>query len=341
MKEKPIKTLLIVEDNAGDARLLREMLDGGGSRTSDLTHVENMKDAEKHLLTNYVDIILLDLGLPDTQGLEAVRRTRAAAPNAVLVVMTGFDDESMAEQTLKEGAQDYLVKGQIDSRGLLRAMRYAIQRKAMEDIAATEKRLMTHSAQHDFLTGLPNRMLLHDRLRQAISVAPRHKKKVALLFLDLDGFKQINDSMGHLTGDKLLQSIATRLLECVRGSDTVSRQGGDEFVVLLSEVEQAEGAAITARRMLERVGDPHFIDPHVLHVTSSIGVSVYPDHGTDAETLIQNADFAMYTAKQNGRKNYQFFVGSKDEGAEVLEPKDANSRRKILAPDMGPEMGTE
>jgi diguanylate cyclase (GGDEF)-like protein len=308
-----------------------------GRHAGDLTHVETMKDAERHLSTKVVDIILLDLGLPDTQGLEAVRRARVAAPNAALVVMTGLDDESVAEQTLKEGAQDYLIKGQIDSRGLLRAMRYAAQRKAIEDISDTEKRLMTHSAQHDFLTGLPNRMLLNDRVRQAIAVAPRHKKKVALLFLDLDGFKQINDSMGHLTGDKLLQSIATRLLECVRGSDTVSRQGGDEFVVLLSEVEDAEGAAITARRMLDKVGDLHFIDPHALHVTSSIGVSLYPDHGADAETLIQNADFAMYTAKQNGRKNYQFFEASKDAGTEIPESKDATSRRKILAPDMGIE----
>ena len=115
-------------------------------------------------------------------------------------------------------------------------------------------RQMAHSAQHDFLTGLPNRMLLNDRIGQAIALAPRHDKKVAVLFLDLDGFKHINDSLGHPIGDKLLQSIAKRLVDCVRGSDTVSRQGGDEFVVLLSEVEHAEDAAITARRMLRGGG---------------------------------------------------------------------------------------
>ena len=166
---------------------------------------------------------------------------------------------------------------------------------------------MTHSAEHDFLTGLPNRMLLNDRVGQAIALARRQEKQVAVLFLDLDGFKHINDSLGHPIGDKLLQSIAKRLVDCVRGSDTVSRQGGDEFVVLLSEVEHAEDAAVTANRMLQAVAEAHSIDQHDLHVTTSIGVSVYPDDGADAETLIKNADTAMYQAKENGRQSYQFF----------------------------------
>jgi diguanylate cyclase (GGDEF)-like protein len=173
--------------------------------------------------------------------------------------------------------------------------------------ARTMAQQIAHSAEHDFLTGLPNRMLLNDRLTQAITMAPRHSKKVAVLFLDLDGFKHINDSLGHPTGDKLLQSIAKRLVDCVRGSDTVSRQGGDEFVVLLSEVERSEDTAITARRMLQSVAEAHSIDQHDLHVTTSIGVSVYPDDGIDAETLIKNADTAMYQAKENGRQSYQFF----------------------------------
>lgn len=166
---------------------------------------------------------------------------------------------------------------------------------------------MAHAAEHDFLTGLPNRMLLNDRISQAIASAPRHLKHVAVLFLDLDGFKHINDSLGHSVGDKVLQSVAKRLGDCVRGADTVSRQGGDEFVILLSEVEQAEDAAITARRMLQSVAEPQSIGPHELHVTTSIGLSIYPDDGLDAETLIRNADTAMYQAKENGRQSYQFF----------------------------------
>ena len=166
---------------------------------------------------------------------------------------------------------------------------------------------MTHSAAHDFLTGLPNRMLLDDRINQAIALAPRHGKKVAILVLDLDGFKHVNDSLGHTTGDKLLKSVSNRLVECVRASDTVSRTGGDEFVVVLSELQQLEDASGLARRILTAVAQPHFIDQHDLHVTTSIGISIYPDDGIDAETLIKTADTAMYQAKGNGRHNYQFF----------------------------------
>jgi diguanylate cyclase (GGDEF)-like protein len=162
-------------------------------------------------------------------------------------------------------------------------------------------------AQHDFLTGLPNRMLLNDRISQAIALVPRSKGKIALLFLDLDGFKYINDSLGHPVGDKLLQSIAKRLVGCVRGSDTVSRQGGDEFVVLLSELKNVEDAAISSRRILKAVAEAHSIDHHDLHITTSIGVSIYPDDGQNAEALIKNADTAMYQAKENGRQSYQFF----------------------------------
>jgi len=431
MSKKSIKILLLVEDNPGDARLLREMFNELGLHRTELTHVECMSDAEKHLSEHAVDIIVLDLGLPDAQGLGAVRRAHTAAPHVPLVVLTGLDDESLAAEALQEGAQDYLIKGQIDARGLLRALRYAIERKTMEEALFVEKERaqvtlncigdavictdilgnitflnliaekmtgwslqeaagrpmaavlrildaasretspnpmemafgqdrtvhlpancilirrdgfeipiedsvapihdreghatgavivfrdvstaqamvlqMTHSAQHDFLTGLPNRMLLNDRVSQAIALASRNMKKVAVLFVDLDGFKHINDSLGHPIGDKLLQSIAKRLVDCVRHSDTVSRQGGDEFVVLLSEVEQSEDAAISAGRMLHAVAEAHSIDHHDLHVTTSIGVSVYPDDGLNAETLVKNADTAMYQAKENGRQTYQFF----------------------------------
>jgi diguanylate cyclase (GGDEF)-like protein len=166
---------------------------------------------------------------------------------------------------------------------------------------------ITHTAEHDFLTGLPNRMLLNDRIGQGIAAAQRHRNKVAVMFMDLDNFKRINDTLGHPIGDKLLQSVAKRLEACVRGSDTVSRPGGDEFVALLPEVRQPEDAAIIARKILQAVAEAHSIGQHELCVTASIGISIYPDDGADAETIVKNADIAMYQAKEDGRHCYRFF----------------------------------
>jgi diguanylate cyclase (GGDEF)-like protein/PAS domain S-box-containing protein len=453
MSKKSIQVLLLVEDNPGDARLLREMFNEQGAHNIELTHVKCVGEAEQCLADREVDIIVLDLGLPDAEGIGAVRRTHAAAPHVPLVVLTGLDDEAMATQALQEGAQDYLIKGEIDARGLLRSLRYAVERKITEEALFVEKERaqvtldsigdavicadisghitflnlvaekmtgwpsqeagarpmaevfrildatsletilnpmivavgenrtvhlpsncilirrggyeipiegrfspihdregrvtgavivfsdvsaartmalqMVHSAQHDFLTDLPNRMLLNDRLTQAIIMASRHSQKVAVLFLDLDGFKHINDSLGHPIGDKLLQSVGRRLMSCVRISDIVSRQGGDEFVVLLSELAQSEDAAITARRMLRAVAEVHSIAQHDLHVTTSIGVSVYPDDGLDAETLIKNADTAMYQAKENGRQSYQFFTSAMNVRAVERQSIEESLRRAL------------
>ena len=167
---------------------------------------------------------------------------------------------------------------------------------------------MSHLAQHDFLTGLPNRLLLTERFTRAIGLAQRHRRQVALLFLDLDYFKNINDSLGHVIGDQLLQSVADRLVECVRSTDTVCRQGGDEFVILLAEIERQQDAAQVAEKLLAALAVPHRIEAHELHLTLSIGISIYPDDGINADAVMQNADTAMYYAKAKGRNNYQFFT---------------------------------
>jgi diguanylate cyclase (GGDEF)-like protein/PAS domain S-box-containing protein len=168
---------------------------------------------------------------------------------------------------------------------------------------------MAYLAQHDFLTKLPNRLLLNDRIAQAISLAKRNGRRLAVLFLDLDNFKSINDTLGHETGDRLLEAIAQRLSSCVRESDTVSRQGGDEFVVLLSEGAERETTALTATKIIDALRAPYAISMQEVRATTSIGISFYPEHGQDAETLIKNADTAMYHAKEQGRDNYQFFEG--------------------------------
>jgi diguanylate cyclase (GGDEF)-like protein len=168
--------------------------------------------------------------------------------------------------------------------------------------------LMSVKAERDFLTGLPNRALLADRLALSIEFAQRHGRGVALMFVDLDHFKGINDSMGHAAGDALLQSVAKRLQGCVRASDTVIRYGGDEFVVLLTEVAQAQDAVTVAGKLIMAMFEPHLIDSHRVRITVSIGISLYPDDGGGAESLIPHADAAMYLAKKSGRNTYRRFT---------------------------------
>jgi diguanylate cyclase (GGDEF)-like protein/PAS domain S-box-containing protein len=180
---------------------------------------------------------------------------------------------------------------------------------AFHDVSAARAQSleMSHQAQHDPLTDLPNRVLLNDRLTQSISLAVRQGKQLAVMFVDIDHFKKFNDSLGHDVGDKLLQSVARRLVACVRRTDTVCRLGGDEFVVLLSQVEHEEDAAFSARKILRALAAPHTLDNKSLDINVSIGVSTYPSDGPDAESLMKKADTAMYVAKEHGRNNFQFF----------------------------------
>jgi diguanylate cyclase (GGDEF)-like protein/PAS domain S-box-containing protein len=180
---------------------------------------------------------------------------------------------------------------------------------AFHDVSAARAKSleMSHLAQHDALTDLPNRVLFNDRLTQAIALAERQGKQLAVMFVDLDHFKKVNDSLGHDVGDKLLQSVAERLIACVRRSDTVSRLGGDEFVILLAQIEYAGDAVYSARKILRTLAEPHIIENKSLDINVSIGVSTYPDDGQDAEGLMNRADNAMYEAKEHGRNNYQFF----------------------------------
>ncbi|HWS03750.1 MAG TPA: EAL domain-containing protein [Gammaproteobacteria bacterium] len=188
---------------------------------------------------------------------------------------------------------------------------------------------LDHLAHHDVLTDLPNRILLQDRLSQAIELARRQGRQLAVMFLDLDQFKHINDSLGHAVGDQLLQSVAQRLVGCVRHSDTISRQGGDEFVLLLPYIEQAEDAALSAQKILAALALPHLIDQNDLHVTVSIGISIYPEDGKDADALIKSADTAMYHAKENGRNNYKFFEQDMNARAVQRQSIEASLRRAL------------
>ncbi|ESS70798.1 diguanylate cyclase/phosphodiesterase [Methyloglobulus morosus KoM1] len=223
-----------------------------------------------------------------------IRETRA----------TVREKEIQAEETLKAASNHLIIMLQQANAHLVTV---SIEAHKMAEQVKVAKDQLAYLAHHDVLTDLPNRILLLDRLNSAIELAGRKGWQLALMFLDLDRFKYINDSLGHVVGDKLLQSVAGRLLGCARHSDTISRQGGDEFVVLLPFIEQREDAALCAQKLIESVRLPHHITGHDIHVNVSIGISIYPDNGLDAETLMKNADTAMFCAKENRSNKFKFF----------------------------------
>lgn len=423
--------ILVITDNPEDAQTLREALCKATDGPFKLEWIRNLCDSIERLAKGGVDAILVDLALPDSDGIETFDRLFAAAPQTPIMTLCSDDDEPLAMEMVEYGSQGYLSRGHFKNYLVPQGLRNMIQRKAVEETLLREKARaeivlnsisdavictdnsgkvdylnvaaenitgwsaaqamgqpiadifkiinsetrqptrntvelvlqkdepvglpantllirqdgseaaiedsaspihdlsgnlagavivfhdvsetkamtvkMTHLAHHDFLTNLPNRILLNDRIAQAISSAKRNGSQLALLFLDLDNFKHINDSLGHATGDLLLQSVTNRLKDCVRGSDTVSRQGGDEFVILLTDNKEEHNAALIAQKIIDALALSHHVGKTELHITTSIGISVYPQDGVDADTLVKNADTAMYHAKDNGRNNYQFF----------------------------------
>jgi diguanylate cyclase (GGDEF)-like protein len=302
---------LLVEDNPADARLMVELLFDANARGVELHHVDRVSAALMNLENQEFDIVLLDLSLPDSSGLETVSHICTADPRIPVIVLTGMEDEALALAAVHAGAQDYLVKGQVDGRGIARSIRYAIERKRLEDS-------LQYLATHDFLTGLPNRRLFEDRMVHAIERARRdhiggeEKWKLAVVLLDLDNFKSVNDTLGHAQGDLLLQVVAEHLQKSIRKADTLSRMGGDEFTFIFENVTGTEDEEILARKIQAVFQQPFQTGGHILEVTASIGISLYPFDGEDAESLLKHADIAMYLAKQ-ARNQARFYRDYKDE----------------------------
>ena len=450
------QTVLLIYDDGAKATLVKDALVNSSEGFFTIEWVERCSEAARRLRRDgkeRIAAILVNLFLPDCQGIETFDRIFQISPDVPILVLSSLEHENAAKLAVQRGAQDYLLEDHLDSYFLPKALRNMLDRasnaealfreqeraqvtlnsmgdavvctddsgnvtflnpiaealtgwpadeaigrpfvqvfriidvpdhrravdpmalviktnkavnlpegsilirrdgteSAIEDSTApihdrrgrvtggvmvfhdvtqarAMSRKMSHLAQHDYLTDLPNRLLLNDRLTQAISVAHRDHKHLAVLFVDVDRFKHVNDSLGHLIGDKLLLSIAHRLVASVRSSDTVSRQGGDEFVILLSSVAHAADAALTAQKILTVAGMAHRVDEHDLQITLSVGIGIYPDDGTDAETLVKNADVAMLNAKDNGRNNYQFFKPTMNEHALERQSIEGNLRHAL------------
>ncbi|MDQ1614777.1 MAG: hypothetical protein QOJ60_716, partial [Actinomycetota bacterium] len=292
--------VLIVEDNPGDAILVREMLRDADPSGFELVHASRITEGIDHLLSSEIQCILLDLSLPDAEGLDALAQIQSVSLDVPIIVFSGRNDERIAVRAVQEGAQDYLIKGQVDGRLLARAINYAIERKRVEVELA-------HQALHDALTGLPNRGLFLDRLAQALARIGRHSSVLAVLFCDLDRFKVVNDSLGHGAGDTLLVDVARRLEGVLRAGDTAARFGGDEFVILCEDISGAHQAIAIAERVSEVLEAPFVLGDDEAFVRTSIGIAMASGQDARPEALLRDADAAMYRAKERGGGVYEVF----------------------------------
>lgn len=288
--------LLLVEDNPGDARLTEEMFrEAPAGSLPPLRWVDTARAAVQRLADEPgCGAVLLDLSLPDSYGLDTLHAIKSHARDIPIIVLSGNDDDELALAAVMAGAQDYLVKGSFDATLLRRALQYAGHRKRAE-VALLQRAL------HDELTGAPRRSLLLDRLHIALTQAERNAGKGAVLFVDLDHFKKVNDSLGHAAGDTVLKESWRRLVASVRARDTVARFGGDEFVVLLPELAQAEDALIVGHKLQLALAAPLAVAGRTLTLGASIGVVGFSGSAVGAEALLEQADRAMYRAKSDGR----------------------------------------
>ena len=295
--------VLLVEDDSWQALAIRDMIIEARKPGTEVTLASSLEVAVRLIRDERFDIVLLDLMLPDAKGLEGLNRVVQIAPRLPVLILTGLGREELIVRAFEHGAQDYLIKGDGDGGGLLRAMAFAIRRKAAE-----LRRLEV--ARRDPLTGLATRAVLLERLQRAKQRADREGKPFAVLFLDLDGFKKVNDDLGHQAGDRVLRTVARRLAQVVRKADTVARLGGDEFVILAEGLGDVADAAKIAHKALDSIARHVNIDDGLVEITGSIGISVYPDDDSNVERLLALADAAMYRAKRSRAERVMLSGGS-------------------------------
>jgi two-component system, cell cycle response regulator len=300
----PVTKVLLVEDNPADARLLREALAEIADSRFEITHCETLAQAHEFLAKNTSDVILSDLGLPDSQGLETIRRIHKAAPGVPIVVLTALNDESFGGQVLQEGAQDYLVKGQIDGRLLWRALRYAMERHRVQLGALT-------LALIDDLTGFNNRRGFFALAEHHANLAYRTGRNFLLVFVDLDGLKRINDTFGHQEGNRALVDTSIVLRDSFRQSDILARLGGGEFAILVAEAAENDIEAV--RHRIDRKLCSFNADPGRRY-DLSFSVGIVPNDATqhsNLEQLLSQADALMYRQKYSKKDSRVFLTSSR------------------------------
>ncbi len=300
-------SILIADDREANVLLLEEMLRDAGYRSVAST-LDPYAVCELHRAHHY-DLIVLDLRMPGMDGFQVMEGLKEIEADSYLPVLVMTADPDHKLRALAAGAKDFISKpfDLLEARMRIHnLLEVRLLYKQLEDYS----RALESLALHDSLTGLPNRRLLFDRLALAIAHAHRNKSTMAVMYLDLDGFKQINDTLGHDAGDALLRMVAVRLEAAVRQEDTVARMGGDEFVIGLWEISHADAAARLASKIIQAVSQPYRIQDRSVSVTASVGVGIYPHHGEDVETLLKRADLALYEAKHSGKNDYRIAARS-------------------------------
>ncbi|MBR9805501.1 diguanylate cyclase response regulator, partial [bacterium] len=293
--------ILLVNEDADQYMMMANLLKEIRNVQYEMTWCARYDHALEAMIASIHDVVLLDYH--DNHGacaelLKSAINQGCAAP---IICVTEAMDRELDQEAVKAGAADYLVKEQITKDTLERSIRYAIDRTQRE-------KALARLAHYDPLTGVPNRLLFRDRLERALQRAERAEYPFALLYIDLDGFKKINDSFGHDAGDLLVKGVAERLSTCIRRTDSVARIGGDEFTVLLEKVSSINDIVSIAKKINDIVTEPFDIEGHQVRVGSSIGIAVYPEAGKDADTLLKHADMAMYEAKALRGSTYRFFT---------------------------------
>lgn len=298
---------ILLADPSEEYRAKWKRMLAAGSTPVAFFEASSIEEAGR-LLARRPDCVLLDARLAENDAVAFLRdlRGREGILDCPAMILTGHDEETLALQSVRAGAHDYLVKDDVDAATLSRSVRYSIERHRLVQEIHSANRRAHHLATHCSLTGLPNRELLLDRMTRAVATARRENRLVALLFIDLDGFKSVNDTFGHLTGDYVLRAVAERLRRNRRATDTLARVGGDEFAILLSHPARATDAGRVAEAVVDALSEPISVNDASLTIRSSVGIAVFPDNADSPEELFQRADATMYRVKGEGGGGIQF-----------------------------------
>jgi len=304
------RNLLLVESDAEVAEQVTGGLKSSRSEHFSITHCTTLAAASDCIEDTSFELVICNLTLPDSEGLHTLDRLFSCQNNLTVLALSDDDDEDFALTVVRAGAQDYMLIREVANVSLLiRVVRYAIERHRYQENLKAARERQYYLANYDQITGLPNRLLFGDRLEQAIFLSRRRDEKFCVLFIDLDRFKFVNDSLGHNAGDLVLREVGIRLKKMARESDTVARFGGDEFAIILNDVNETQSICKYADKLNEALGKPVALNDYsaTANTGGSIGIAVFPDHGDTGQEIMRAVDAAMYSAKANGGEGYVLF----------------------------------